>query len=96
MTEIVTVQKEGLRIDMCALIITNYESPECPEDLTNSSSFATTSPTEENIKVYAIVGGVIGGIVGLFAVVVLVSTVVVLSLRWSRSQSGAMKTEEAE
>ena len=50
---IFTLQKEGLRIDMCTLIITNHESPECPEDLT-SSSLATTSPTKENIDVYAI------------------------------------------
>ena len=95
MTETIIVQSTGLSIDStCPLVIVDRDSLECSQDLTNRSSIATSATTaEENTG--ALVGGVIGGAVGLVAMVTFVSIFIFL-MRHHRSKSKDLTAEDIE
>ena len=98
MIETIIVQSIGLSVDrMCPLVIVNYDSHECPEDITNCSSSSNTpnniptnapssSNTPTTLNPGAIVGGVVGGVVGLVAVIMLVSVVIILLHRFNNTE----------
>ena len=91
-TETIIVQSAGLSTDStCLLVIVDHESPECPQDLTNRLSLATSATLSED-NTGALVGGVIGGAVVLVAMVGLVSILVIL-LKYVRSGSKDMTTK---
>ena len=91
-TRSIIVQSTRLGLtNTCPVVITDRDSPECPEDITNRTT-ATTSPTG---SVVVNVGAVAGGMVaGVLAIAVLVLIVIVLvMLRQRRSGSNYMSDE---
>ncbi len=91
---IVVVQRAGLSVtNSCPVVITDRNSPECPEDITNRTT-ATTSPTESVVvNVGAVAGWVVAGVLAI-AVLVLIVIVVLLLLRLRRSGSKDMSNEK--
>ena len=92
-TRSIIVQSTRLGLtNTCPLVITDRDSPECPEDITNRTT-ATTSPTESVVvNVGAVAGWVVAGVLAI-AVLVLIVIVVLLLLRLRRSGSKDMSDE---
>ena len=82
------------------MVITDRDSPECPEDITNrtqvatpTSSIATTSPTESVVvNIGAVAGWVIAGVLAIAVLVLIV--IVLVMLRQRRSGSKDMSDEK--
>ena len=88
-TSSIIVQSTRLGLtNTCPVVITDRDSPECPEDITNRT---TATPTESVVvNVGAVAGGVAGGVL---AIAVLVMIVIVVMLRQRRSGSQDMSDE---
>ena len=97
-TRSIIVQSTRLGLtNTCPVVITDRDSPECPEDITNrtqvatpTSSIATTTLTK---SVVVSVGAVAGGFAGVLAIAVLVLIVIVVMWRQLRSGSKDMSDE---
>ena len=87
---------QSTRLDLtntCPVVITDRDSLECPEDITNRTT-ATTSPTESVVvNVGAVVGGVVAGVLAI-AVLVLIILLVLVMLRQRRSGSKDMSDKK--
>ena len=92
-TSSIIVQSTRLGLtNTCPVVITDRDSPECPEDITNRTT-ATTSPTESVVvNVGAVAGWVVAGVLAI-AVLVLIVIVVLLLLRQRRYGSKDMSDE---
>ncbi len=65
---VAVVQSAGLSVtNSCPVVITNLNSPECPEDITNR-----TTSSSEAVNVGAVAGGVVAGVVVVTIAVVIV------------------------
>ncbi len=107
-TQSIIVQSTRLGLtNTCPVVITDRDSPECPEDITNrtqmatpTSFIATSSPTESVVvNVGAVAGGVIAGVLAI-AVLVLFVIVLVVLRQWrpgskdmSDERTGSQLTE---
>ena len=103
-TSSIIVQSTRLGLtNTCPVVITDRDSPECPEDITNrtqvatpTSSIATTSPTESvvvNVGPLTVAGWVVAGVLAI-AVLVLIILLVLVMLRQRRSGSKDMSDEK--
>ena len=99
-TRSIIVQSTRLGLtNTCPVVITDRDSPECPEDITNrtqvatpTSSIATTSLTESVVvNVGAVAGGVVAGVLAIAVLVLIV--IVLVMLRQRRSGSKDMSDE---
>ncbi len=92
-TRSIIVQSTRLGLtNTCPVVITDRDSPECPEDITNRTT-ATTSPTESVVvNVGAVAGGVVAGVLAIAVLVLIV--IVLVMLRQRRSGSKDMSDEK--
>ncbi len=99
-TSSIIVQSTRLGLtNTCPVVITDRDSPECPEDITNrtqmatpTSFIATSSPTESVVvNVGAVAGGVVAGVLAIAVLVLIV--IVLIVLRQRRSGSKDMSDE---
>ncbi|XP_064392448.1 uncharacterized protein LOC135340080 isoform X2 [Halichondria panicea] len=93
-TSSIIVQSTRLGLtNTCPVVITDRDSLECPEDITNLTT-ATTSPTESVVvNVGAVAGWVVAGVLAI-AVLVLIILLVLVMLRQRRSGSKDMSDEK--
>ncbi len=93
-TSSIIVQSTRLGLtNTCPVVITDRDSLECPEDITNLTT-ATTSPTESVVvNVGAVAGWVVAGVLAI-AVLVLIILLVLVMLRQWRSGSKDMSDEK--
>ncbi|XP_064386204.1 uncharacterized protein LOC135334805 isoform X2 [Halichondria panicea] len=96
-TSSIIVQSTRLGLtNTCPVLITDRDSPECPEDITNRTT-ATTSPTESVVvNVGAVAGWVVAGVLAIVVLVLIILLVLVmlLLLRLRRSGSKDMSDEK--
>ena len=98
-TRSIIVQSTRLGLtNTCPVVITDRDSPECPEDITNRTT-ATTSPTESvvvNVGPLTVAGWVVAGVlaIAVLVLIVLLVLVMLLLLRLRRSGSKDMSDEK--